>query len=34
MCDRSGVTADMIEAVYGIAVDIVMHNNLPMVVPK
>ncbi len=33
-CDRSGVTADMIEAVYGISVDIVMHKGLPMVVPK
>ncbi|WP_338095736.1 ABC transporter ATP-binding protein [Methanorbis rubei] len=33
-CDRSGVTADVIEAVYGIAVDIVMHKGLPMVVPR
>lgn len=33
-CDRSGVTADMIEAVYGIAVDIVMHKGMPMVVPR
>ncbi|HJK40075.1 MAG TPA: ABC transporter ATP-binding protein [Methanocorpusculum sp.] len=33
-CDRSGVTEDMIEAVYGIAVDIVMHKDMPMVIPR
>ena len=32
-CDRSGVTADMIEAVYGIAVDVEQHKGLPIVIP-
>ncbi|HJJ30451.1 MAG TPA: ATP-binding cassette domain-containing protein [Methanocorpusculum sp.] len=33
MCDRSGVTADMIEAVYGICVDVIYHKDMPIVVP-
>jgi iron complex transport system ATP-binding protein len=33
MCDKSGVTEDIIEAVYGISVDVIYHNNLPIVVP-
>lgn len=33
LCDRSGVTADMIEAVYGICVDVIYHKDMPIVVP-
>lgn len=34
MCDKSGVTPELIEEVYGIAVDVIFHNDLPIVVPK
>ncbi|HJJ28374.1 MAG TPA: ABC transporter ATP-binding protein [Methanocorpusculum sp.] len=34
VCDKSGVTAELIEAVYGIAVEVVYHNGIPLVVPK
>jgi len=33
MCDKAGVTEEIIEAVYGISVDVIYHNNLPIVVP-
>ncbi len=34
ICDKSGVTPEIIEQVYGIAVDVISHNDLPIVVPK
>ena len=34
ICDKSGVTPELIEEVYGIAVDVISHNNMPIVVPK
>ncbi|MBR6448304.1 MAG: ATP-binding cassette domain-containing protein [Methanomicrobium sp.] len=34
ICDRSGVTPELIGEVYGIAVDVISHNNMPIVVPK
>jgi iron complex transport system ATP-binding protein len=33
MCDKSGVTSQIIEDVYGIKVDVILHNELPIVVP-
>jgi iron complex transport system ATP-binding protein len=32
-CDQLGVTEEIIEAVYGIKVDVVLHKGLPLVVP-
>ncbi len=34
ICDKSGVNSELIEEVYGIAVDVIYHNDLPLVVPK
>jgi ABC-type cobalamin/Fe3+-siderophores transport system ATPase subunit len=33
LTDKS-VTPDLIEAVYGISVDVISHNGLPIVVPR
>jgi iron complex transport system ATP-binding protein len=33
-CDKWGVTAELISDVYGIEVDVIFHNDLPVVIPK
>lgn len=33
-CDKWGVTSELIREVYGIEVDVIFHNELPIVVPK
>lgn len=33
-CDKWGVTPELIHEVYGIEVDVIFHNDLPVVVPK
>ena len=33
-CDKWGVTPELIQEVYGIEVDVIFHNELPVVIPK
>jgi iron complex transport system ATP-binding protein len=33
-CDKWGVTPELISDVYGIEVDVIFHNDLPVVIPK
>lgn len=33
-CGREGVTPELIEAVYGISVDVVQHKGMPVVIPR
>ncbi len=33
-CDKWGVTPELIHEVYGIEVDVIFHNDLPVVIPK
>jgi len=33
-CDKWGVTPELISDVYGIEVDVIFHNDLPVVIPR